>query len=298
LPAGLTYRATLFADGVNADKNAEDYQVLTFEVQRGDHRTIHMAQGGGFAMKLEVSVPRETVTTVPEGRGIPSFYKKYIPADGLYVTSSEKVSDEALEKASEIIRLMLLKRPDVKSAMVERGCHVMVIGRDEETCDLPEFAHICNSPDSIAYWNWRARGFGGAPEDEFSSSCGEENLLALTQDKYVGENILVHEFAHLIHTVGIVNAVPGFDARLESLYQQALKQGLWPKTYALSNKEEYFAEAVQSFFNCNRYALPADGIHCAINRRSKLKDHDPEMYALLREFFYELEIPLLNQVHR
>ena len=47
----------------------------------------------------------------------------------------------------------------------------MVIGKDEDTCDLPEFAHICNSPDSIAYWNWRARGFGGAPEDEFSASC-------------------------------------------------------------------------------------------------------------------------------
>ena len=32
---------------------------------------------------------------------------------------------------------------------------------DEETCDLPEFAHICNCEDSIKYWNWRARGFGG-----------------------------------------------------------------------------------------------------------------------------------------
>jgi alpha-glucosidase len=298
LPAGHTYRATLFADGLNADKNAQDYQVLTFEAKQGDRRTVHMAQGGGFAMRLDVSVPQETVTAVPEGRGIPSFYKKYIPADGLYVTSSERVSDEALQKASEIIRLMLLKRPDVKAAMVERGCHVMVIGRDEETCDLPEFAHICNSPDSIAYWNWRARGFGGAPEDEFSSSCGEENLLALTRDKYLGENILIHEFAHLIHTVGIVNAVPGFDARLEALYQRAKQQGLWAKTYALSNKEEYFAEAVQSFFNCNRYKLPADGVHCAINRRPKLKDHDPEMYALLSEFFYELEIPILNEVHR
>jgi alpha-glucosidase len=101
-----------------------------------------------------------------------------------------------------------------------------------------------------------------------------------------------------VNTVGIVNAVPGFDARLEALYQRAKQQGLWAKTYALSNKEEYFAEAVQSFFNCNRYKLPADGIHCAINRRPKLKDHDPEMYALLSEFFYELEIPILNEVHR
>ena len=159
-------------------------------------------------MKLELCPLRGRVTAVPEGKGIPSFYKKYIETEGLYVTSSERVSDEALLKACDIISLMLAKRPDVKAHMVKRGCHVMVIGKDEETCDLPEFAHICNCEDSIKYWNWRARGFGGAPEDELSSSCGEENLLALPQDKYVGENILIHEFAHLIHTVGIVGVNP------------------------------------------------------------------------------------------
>ncbi len=118
--------------------------------------------------------------------------------------SSDKVSDEALGLACDIIGYMLLKRPDVKRHMVQRGAHLMVIGKDEQTCDIPEFQHICTTdPDSIAFWNWRARGFGGAPEDELSSSCGEENLLALPGDKYEGENILIHEFAHLIHMLGI-----------------------------------------------------------------------------------------------
>jgi alpha-glucosidase len=52
LPEGHRYRATLFADGLNADKQAEDYRVITFEVKRGDKRTIHLASGGGFAMKM------------------------------------------------------------------------------------------------------------------------------------------------------------------------------------------------------------------------------------------------------
>ena len=173
----------------------------------------------------------------------------------------------------------------------------MIIGKDEETCDLPEFAHICNCEDSIKYWNWRARGFGGAPEDEFSSSCGEENLLALPQDKYVGENILIHEFAHLIHTVGIVGVEPDFNERLEALRQNAIRKGLWEKTYAVSNKEEYFAECVQSFFNCNRYAEPANGVHNWVNRRTKLKTYDPDMYRLLQKYFYEIEIPIHNVVH-
>ena len=298
LPEGVRYMATLFVDGINADKQAEDYRMEKRIVDRESRMKLHLASGGGFAMKLELCPLRGRVTAVPEGKGIPSFYKKYIETEGLYVTSSERVSDEALLKACDIISLMLAKRPDVKAHMVKRGCHVMVIGKDEETCDLPEFAHICNCEDSIKYWNWRARGFGGAPEDELSSSCGEENLLALPQDKYVGENILIHEFAHLIHTVGIVGVEPGFNDRLEALRQNAIRKGLWKDTYAVSNKEEYFAECVQSFFNCNRYADPANGVHNWVNRRAKLKSYDPDMYRLLQEYFYEIEIPINNIVHK
>ena len=297
LPEGMSYTAVLFKDGVNANKQAEDYRKETIRIDKDSRLTLHLASGGGFAMKLELCPVHGQVTGIPEGKNIPSFYQKYIETEGLYVTSSGKVSDEALLKACDIISLMLAKRPDVKAHMVKKGCHVMIIGKDEETCDLPEFAHICNCEDSIKYWNWRARGFGGAPEDEFSSSCGEENLLALPQDKYVGENILIHEFAHLIHTVGIVGVEPDFNERLEALRQNAIRKGLWEKTYAVSNKEEYFAECVQSFFNCNRYAEPANGVHNWVNRRTKLKTYDPDMYRLLQEYFYEIEIPIHNVVH-
>jgi len=297
LPEGMSYTAVLFKDGVNANKQAEDYRKETIRIDKDSRLTLHLASGGGFAMKLELCPVHGQVTGIPEGKNIPSFYQKYIETEGLYVTSSGKVSDEALLKACDIISLMLAKRPDVKAHMVKKGCHVMIIGKDEETCDLPEFAHICNCEDSIKYWNWRVRGFGGAPEDEFSSSCGEENLLALPQDKYVGENILIHEFAHLIHTVGIVGVEPDFNERLEALRQNAIRKGLWEKTYAVSNKEEYFAECVQSFFNCNRYAEPANGVHNWVNRRTKLKTYDPDMYRLLQEYFYEIEIPIHNVVH-
>ena len=297
LPEGMSYTAVLFKDGVNANKQAEDYRKETIRIDKDSRLTLHLASGGGFAMKLELCPVHGQVTSIPEGKNIPSFYQKYIETEGLYVTSSGKVSDEALLKACDIISLMLAKRPDVKAHMVKKGCHVMIIGKDEETCDLPEFAHICNCEDSIKYWNWRARGFGGAPEDEFSSSCGEENLLALPQDKYVGENILIHEFAHLIHTVGIVGVEPDFNERLEALRQNAIRKGLWEKTYAVSNKEEYFAECVQSFFNCNRYAEPANGVHNWVNRRTKLKTYDPDMYRLLQEYFYEIEIPIHNVAH-
>lgn len=34
-----------------------------------------------------------------------------------------------------------------------------------------------------------------------------------------------------------------------------------------------------------------------MNRRTKLESYDPDMYQLLKEYFYEIEIPILNKVH-
>lgn len=281
---------------INDDKKDMSLYNVTKIVDRNTKLDIHLASGGGFAMTIKFR-PSRKVVGVPQGKGIPAFYKKYVATDGLYVVSSDKVSDEALLKACDIMDLMLSKRPDIKKVMVEKGCHVMVIGKDENTMDLPEFKHLASTPDSIAYWNWRARGFGGAPEDTLSSSCGEENLLALAKDKYLGENILVHEFSHLIQSIGINSVEPGFEQRLETVWNNAKKKGLWNNTYAISNKEEYFAECVQSFFNCNRWSVPANGVHNGINRCAKLKEYDPEMYCLLCNYFDEIEIPVNNKIH-
>lgn len=251
--------------------------------------------GFEFAQSLfYAELSDKVVGTVPPELGLDPFYKKYLDAGGISVVSSEHVSDEALIRAQRVITVMLSKRPDVKRVMVESGCKVMIIGRNEEVCDLPEYAHICDTPENIAYWNKRARGFGGAPEDAFSASFGEENVLCLEGDRYKGESILVHEFAHLIHTVGIVGVDPGFNSELEALRQHAIEKGRWENTYAISNKEEYFAEAVQSFFDCNRYSEKPNGVHNAINTRAKLKVYDPEMYELLLRYFPESDLGLCD----
>lgn len=298
LGKGETYRCTLFQDGINASKQAEDYVRKELSVTADTRMNLHLASGGGFALKLERTfLSNVHPSAVPAGKGIPDFYRKYLAVDGLYIVSSDQVRDSALLKTYEIVSLMLAKRPDVKRQMVKSGCHVMVIGEHEDVCDLPEYAHICNTPENIAFWNRRARGFGGAPEDSLSASFGEENVLALPGDRYEGESILVHEFAHLIHTVGIVGIESDFNERLEACRQNAIRKGLWKDTYCISNKEEYFAECVQSFFNCNRYSEQPNGVHNSMNRRTKLKAYDPDMYRLLQEYFYEIDIPLYNRIH-
>ena len=122
--------------------------------------------------------------------------------------------------------------------------------------------------------------------------------MALPEDRYVGENILIHEFAHIIHTVGILGLEPDFDSRLEDLWQNSIDNGRWENTYAISNKEEYFAEGVQSFFNSNRYSDPTNGIHGPVNNRERLKVYDPDLFFLLQEYFDEIEIPILNENHK
>ena len=47
-----TYEVTLFSDGVNANKQAEDYRKETFKVTSASMRKINMAFGGGFAMAI------------------------------------------------------------------------------------------------------------------------------------------------------------------------------------------------------------------------------------------------------
>ncbi len=53
LDANASYKAVLFRDGINADKNAEDYAVDSFTVKKGDKKIIRMASGGGFALSLK-----------------------------------------------------------------------------------------------------------------------------------------------------------------------------------------------------------------------------------------------------
>ena len=53
LPAGKQYKATILKDGINADKEADDYRITTSTVSNTSKEKIRMASGGGFAVKLE-----------------------------------------------------------------------------------------------------------------------------------------------------------------------------------------------------------------------------------------------------
>ncbi len=52
LPKG-TYRAVIFQDGLNAERDATDYRKVEMRIKSGENLNIHLASGGGWAARLE-----------------------------------------------------------------------------------------------------------------------------------------------------------------------------------------------------------------------------------------------------
>jgi hypothetical protein len=200
------------------------------------------------------------------------FYKKYLDVQGMPVVAADVVADRALHRTYEIVTHMLAGRPDILKGLVDRGMYLVIIGRDQGYCDLPENRNVRNKD----YMNERVRGTGGYP-----TSFGEENLLSLPIDRYDDESIGVHEFCHTIDST-LRTVEPAWNDRRMAAYRNAVEKGLYKDTYAIGNPGEYWCEAAQAYFNCNRVN---NWNHTAIGHRDQLKLYDPMGYELCRSTF-------------
>ncbi len=230
-----------------------------------------------FALAAELKVDSPVPEEVRERFQLDSFYQKSITLDGFPIVASEKVDDAALLEAAAIVKGMLAGRDDILTAMAQSKVRLAVMAVSEFTCDIPEHSDLTPR----AYWNRRARGLG-ATAHRPAVSCGEENLLSHPGDPYPTENILVHEFAHAIHEMGLSSVDPTFDERLQKAYRDAMDAGKWKNCYAAENHHEYWAEGVQSWFGTNR---ENDAIHNHVDTREELKEYDPTLAALCAEVF-------------
>jgi iduronate 2-sulfatase len=266
------------------DEYSEEFTIRQQEetlILNADERPPQNANRSTDEVQYETPSSTE-VTAPPEAWGVDPFYTKCVSVDGFPIVASAAVNDYALKEAAYLVGMLMAERPDVLDAMAASGSRLCIIGYDEYTTDLPEFAHF--RPKD--YWDARARGTGGSRTDPYCS-CGEENLLCLQGDPYTQENILIHELAHNIHLRGLVNVDSTFDDRLESAYDDAMKQGLWAGKYAAMNHHEYFAEGVQSWFDNNR---KPDHDHNHVDTRAELIEYDPALADICREVFGDTEL--------
>lgn len=225
------------------------------------------------------------VTTPPAELNLNPFYKKYLNANGIHVIASWRVPDSAMYAVQRTLTTLTGFLPqEVLKAMTGINTRVGVMARYEGTTDIPEHAHL--AADTSMNWDVRARGLGGTRRAPLTT-CAEENVLGYQIDKYHAEDILIHEFAHSIHLIGILSIYPDFNKRLEAALNTALAAGKWQGTYAGTNIEEYWAEGVQDWFNVNAEVPKPDGKHNHVNTRRELKKYDRGLYDILSEFFPE-----------
>jgi len=104
-------------------------------------------QKTGVPAELISNYVKAQMLPVPASLGVDAFYTKYVDAQGIPVISSDKVPDDALLVARDIINSMLAKRPDLRAAMIKRKWRTGVIAEVEMTMDIPEYSRM-KRPDA------------------------------------------------------------------------------------------------------------------------------------------------------
>jgi hypothetical protein len=225
------------------------------------------------------------------------FYTRYADAGGIPILSSARVPAKALLAARDIVQAMLAARPDLHAQLVADGVRVAVMASDESTLDLPEQrgwkkparddprltpcerkhydARIGRLSDR-AYWDARARGMSGP-----LTSTGAENLLGDPNGRYYGQNILVHEFAHMI-LLAAEKRDPALYAQVAQAYAAAQAAHLWQGEYAAVSIGEYWSVGTQIWFNTNQ--LVAFGGRRILSHQD-LEAYDPALYRALGKVY-------------
>ena len=196
-----------------------------------------------------------------------SYYQQWINVRGFPVLASSEVSPYTVKEAAWTIGHMIGHRPDILRAMAQNEARFSIVPHNKHLPEIPEY----DFGRLNFFWEIRARGIGG-----LTTTSPEENIICGDRNYCYAE--LIHEFAHQLHNWGLNRVDPTFDRRLETLYNMAKKEGLYQDRYAGSNRWEYWAEGVGSWFNGPH---PDNVAHT----RSALKEYDPRLAGLLTEVF-------------
>lgn len=206
------------------------------------------------------------------------FFTKQLSFHGILIKAPSVVVDDAMYALYDRMATETAQLPMAVTNLAAAGAEIHIIGRDQVTTDLPEWRqdkHVPLDEYNGLTRDQRTRGMGG-----LITSCAEENLLNLPQDRYHGRDICMHEFAHNIEGAGIQRSVR---AMFDSQYQISKSKGLWINSYAGSNPNEYFAELTMWYF----------GSHGDLNMTGPkpengpegLKKYDPDAYKLFDDLY-------------
>ena len=151
------------------------------------------------------------------------FYKKATEVQGILIVTSGRVADVAHhETAYQFDMLMHSLKPEIAERIRKKRVLCLLIGHNELTSQLPQFA-TDKIGKELDFYNWRRRGFLTRIGTRSTVVFAEEDVM-----EYEGgmrlESILVHEFGHVVHGAGFDDAL---QKRLTATFENVAKTGIW-----------------------------------------------------------------------
>jgi len=229
-----------------------------------------------------------TIRPIEPTDGFSPFYDKGCSVNGFWILASENVDDEAILVSAELVAATFAHDPAIATALSRTEVRLGIIGRDQVVTDMPEFNDLSKSfPET----DWDGpRGIGASIAIPFMA-VGEENVLCDVNQPQLGEDILLHEFAHVLDLFVYRRIDRQFGPALDRAYADAMAKGAWADTYSTTDEREYWAEAVQAYFARSLSADPATGIYGPVDTRSEVMAEDPALFDLIDERLGGLTLP-------
>ena len=216
------------------------------------------------------------------------FYSKRLDCAGIPVKSSDRVADAALSTACARIQMMLMHIPNVRTNLCNANSEFHIIGRSEQTSDLPEFKQMkgkqyqAHPDEPTMEFDERVRGTA-----DVQACSGEENLLHFFTDRQRTKDICVHEFAHVIFNTGFSESAR---EAVRHQYNSSRSKDLWRGNYARENADEFFAELSMWYFGTHG---DQTATYVGVGRESLAK-YDSGAYSLI-DSLYSGRFPILIQ---
>jgi hypothetical protein len=200
-------------------------------------------------------------------------------------------------EADRIVRNMFRYRHDILKAIIDANVQLAIITPGRSPKEIPHVKRIRRK------WFVKEQTLPAKKDPPFRFATPESNLLESASNPAPGQNLLIRDMALLTYYItglretdpeydkrrhvqqyekGLERIDSRFDEKVSKLYRKAKKQSLWSGTPAVKNRFNYFAEAVQSFFNANRIVISANH---HINTREQLQAYDPDIALLVADIF-------------
>lgn len=237
----------------------------------------HTPGGGGGAAGDGATAASSAAASSTLGPGLPHDYRMRGDVLGMPIWAFDCVADKAVGRLAEVVGRMMEQCPQqVLERMRSAGAAFAVIGQNQVVSDMPPHRFMRFNADRNL--DKTARGLGGTPSVPVTS-VGEENVTMEGDRLYPCQSILVHELGHTVLTLGVAHEVV---AAVCAAYDAALAAGMYGRdTYMMANEQEYWATAVEAWFEST---VRVD-VNSGINTRAGLRRHDPRLAALLEATF-------------